>query len=70
MAVYIVNSNAQSSGGEHEVHRLDTCKRLPDSINRVQLGEFASCAPAVVKAKTIYPNSDGCWYCCVECHKK
>jgi hypothetical protein len=70
VATYIVNRNAQSPAGEHEVHRLDTCMRLPDPDNRAPLGEYASCAPAIVKATTIYPNSDGCWYCCAECHKK
>lgn len=69
MATYIVNRNEQATG-EHEVHRLDTCNRLPEPANRVPLGEHYSCTSALEAARKIYRNSDGCWYCSAECHKK
>ena len=65
---YYVNKNAQTTG-EHEVHRED-CKWLPDDENRLYLGMFDNCKDAVKKAKETYPNSDGCFYCSEDCHKK
>lgn len=67
MAQYCVNKNAQPKG-EHEVHNLGTCWKLPDPINRVALGEHASCQSAVTKAKVIYPTADGCQICSPACH--
>lgn len=66
MARYYVNRNAQSNG-DHEVH-VATCSRLPNPDNRLYLGEFTSCAPAVREAKQHYPKSNGCYYCCNTCH--
>jgi hypothetical protein len=66
MANYYVNKNAQSTG-EHEVHKAG-CSYMPS--NRLYLGDFSSCAPAVRKAKETYPNSDGCAYCCKACHTR
>ena len=66
MLHYYVNDNAQSDG-YHEVHNA-TCSYLPDVQNRTYLGYFDSCRPAVRKAKEIYPKSDGCGHCSLECH--
>ena len=63
MAKYIVNTNAQPTG-EREVHNEDICDNLPDEENRMYLGHYDSCEPAVEKASEIYLNSDGCKYCC------
>ena len=68
MPSYYVNKNAQSNG-DHEVHTA-SCPYLPKPENRLPLGEHASCYTAVAKAKTIYPNADGCYYCSNACHKK
>ena len=63
---YYVNKNAQANG-DHEVHR-ETCSRLPQPDNRLYLGEFASCGPAVVEAKKHYAKSNGCFYCSPNCN--
>ncbi len=68
MARYLVNTNPQPTG-EHEVHTY-TCSYLPAVQNRKDLGEFATCHGALAEAKKTYPNSDGCYYCCPDCHKK
>ncbi|MEZ6030414.1 MAG: hypothetical protein R3C46_11760 [Hyphomonadaceae bacterium] len=68
MARYYVNKNAQSSG-EHEVHEF-SCSFLPQPENRIYLGEFSSCGPAIQEARRHYSNVDGCYYCCPACHKK
>jgi len=66
MASYYVNKRAQSNG-DHEVHR-SKCEYMPSAENRMYLGEFASCHGAVAEAKKTYPQSNGCYYCCRECH--
>lgn len=63
---YFVNKNAQSNG-DHEVH-VETCTRCPEPQNRLALGDFATCWPAVSKAKETYPISNGCYYCSNPCH--
>ena len=68
MQRYYVNKNAQS-GGEHEVHTTG-CPTPPNLENRVSLGEHASCRTAVVKAREIYANVDGCKHCCLACHTR
>ncbi|MDO8949528.1 MAG: hypothetical protein Q7V61_03285 [Actinomycetota bacterium] len=67
MASYYVNDRAQANG-DHEVHK-DGCMFMPSAGNKRYLGEFTDCAPAVTKAKTIYPGStNGCATCCPACH--
>lgn len=67
MAQYIVNSNEQPNG-DHEVHRTDTCTRLPNHENRVPLGYHATCHSAVLAARRVYSQSNGCYYCSPSCH--
>lgn len=67
MAQYCVNSHAQSNG-DHEVHRIDTCNRLPNPEHRVALGDHSTCTTAVTAAKRIYSQSNGCWYCSPACN--
>lgn len=66
MARYYVNDNAQSNG-DHEVH-VPTCSFFPAAENRTYLGDFDSCWPAVAAARRIYPQSNGCYFCCNPCH--
>ena len=66
MALYYVNKNAQSNG-DHEVHKLG-CTYMPSEENRLYLGSFTNCFDAVREAKKIYPKSNGCYYCSIECH--
>lgn len=66
MAHYYVNKNAQPNG-DHEVHK-EGCSWIPSAENRLYLGNFSSCKPAVDEAKKKYPQSNGCYYCCNECH--
>ena len=66
MASYYVNKNQQANG-DHEIHTTG-CSYLPEAHNRIYLGEFTSCAPAVTKAREYYPQSNGCFYCSKDCH--
>ena len=66
MATYYVNQVAQSNG-DHEVH-VSTCTYLPDSNNRLYLGEFYYCRDAVIEAKKHYLKSNGCYFCSNPCH--
>ena len=64
---YCVNIKAQDNG-DHEVHRED-CQYWPDERNRLHLGGFMNCEPAVKKAKEIYPTTaNGCYWCSRDCH--
>lgn len=66
MANYYVNDNAQSNG-DHEVHK-EGCLYMPSIMNRTYLGEFTNCHDAVIESKRKYLKSNGCFYCCRECH--
>lgn len=66
MARYYVNKNAQANG-DHEVHTTG-CSFMPASENRIYLGDFISCWPAVAEAKRYYDQVNGCYYCCNSCH--
>jgi hypothetical protein len=66
MARYYVNKNAQSNG-DHEVHKSG-CSHMPNTENKLYLGDFTTCKSAVTKAKEYYTKSDGCYYCANECH--
>jgi hypothetical protein len=66
VAHYYVNQNAQSNG-DHEVHKSG-CSYMPESENSNYLGDFASCSPAVQKAKEYYAQANGCNYCANPCH--
>jgi len=63
---FYVNKNAQNNG-DHEVHRA-TCSWLPDSENRLYLGDFNTSQEAVREAKKYYNQVNGCYYCCPETH--
>ena len=69
MAIYIVNRNTDSNGN-HEVHRVATCNRLPKPENQRRLGDFPTCHGAVREAKKHYSKVDGCFYCSSDCHKR
>lgn len=66
MALYYVNRNAQANG-DHEVHK-DGCSFMPDAANKIFLGNFLNCRDAVREAKKHYSQSNGCYYCALECH--
>lgn len=66
MAKYYVNKNAQNNG-DHEVHKIG-CSHCADVANRIYLGEFTSCGPAVKKAKDHFTKVNGCYYCSNNCH--
>lgn len=63
---YYVDKNPRDNG-DHEVHRED-CKRLHSPAKREYLGNFDCCEDAVKKAKQIFSQSNGCFYCSNECH--
>ncbi|MCC7180962.1 MAG: hypothetical protein IT177_21460 [Acidobacteria bacterium] len=64
MDQYYVNNNAQANG-DHEVHK-GTCTYLP--TDRRYLGLFSTCYEAVRQARTIYRQSNGCYWCSNACH--
>lgn len=64
MASYYVNDDPQSNG-DHEVH-VEGCAYFPSDYT--YLGEFSGCGPAVIAAKQKYWQSNGCYWCCRECH--
>jgi hypothetical protein len=66
VAYYYVNKNSQSNG-DHEVHKSG-CSYLPAEANRLYLGTFETCAPAVREAKKTYPQSNGCYFCSRACN--
>ncbi len=66
MASYYVNQKAQANG-DHEVHTA-SCQYLPSEANRLYLGEFASCGPAVTAARQHYQQVNGCRTCSYACH--
>jgi len=67
MPRFCVNKNAQPNG-DHEVHVEGAGACMPDLANQVDLGIHPSCFSAVLKAKEIYPRSNGCAFCCTACH--
>ncbi len=66
MNTYYVNNHPQPNG-YHEVH-IEECSYLAKATSVKHLGNYSSCFPAVVAAKSIYPQSNGCRHCCNECH--
>ena len=66
MALYYVNKNAQDNG-DHEVYRMN-CQFMPEEENRIYLGNFSSCRPAVKEARGYFPQANGCYFCSRECH--
>ncbi|GLO60944.1 hypothetical protein MACH09_14520 [Vibrio sp. MACH09] len=66
MARYYVNKNSQANG-DHEVHKQG-CSHMPLEHNRLYLGDFVGCTPAVKEAKKTYPKANGCFYCSITCH--
>ncbi len=63
---YYVNKNGQANG-DHEVH-TSTCSFLPDTDNRIYLGDFGVCSAAVAAARKYYTQCNGCYYCAKACH--
>ena len=67
MASYYVNKNQQLNG-DHEVHK-EGCSYMPNVENRIYLGEYSSCQPAVQKGKREhFYQVNGCYYCAYACH--
>jgi hypothetical protein len=66
MKNYYVNRNAQPNG-DHEVHTSE-CAFLPKLENRFHLGYFFNCHLAVAEASKYFVRTNGCKYCCMECH--
>ena len=66
MARFYVSRRVHESGN-HKVH-TSGCPQLPNRYNRIYLGNFHACQPAVQHAYTHYRQVDGCYYCCRPCH--
>ncbi len=63
---YYVSKKTQSNG-DHEVHTI-YCTQGAEPDNRIYLGDYSNCQPAIVEAKKHYSKSNGCYYCCEPCH--
>jgi hypothetical protein len=71
---YFMNANQQTNG-DYEVHD-NLCSYGKQVIDPVELGDYASCQPAVQKAERLYGRAarqndgqvNGCYYCCRPCH--
>ena len=69
MKNYYVNNNQTNNPGlHHEVHTTE-CHLFDLIKSKTKLGEYSSCASALVEAKKIYSDADGCKHCCPSCHK-
>ncbi len=74
MQKYYMNSNMQDSG-DFEVHTTG-CSHGADEDNRLYLGDYYSCGPAVQEAIRLYASKvtelggkiNGCYWCCNTCH--
>lgn len=64
MARYYVNDKAQPNG-DHEVHR-EGCAYMP--VLATYLGQHENCGSAVVAARKLYPQANGCYWCSRPCH--
>lgn len=64
---YYVNKQAQPNG-DHEIHKYE-CTHGADFDNQRELGWFSSDRDALNEALKIYPQSDGCMYCCLSIHR-
>ncbi|MBQ4034211.1 MAG: hypothetical protein II623_01985 [Paludibacteraceae bacterium] len=62
MRPYFVGTKAQKNG-DHEVH-AGSCEHKPKMNNSLFLGYFLCEEDAVEAAKKIYPQSNGCSFCC------
>ena len=63
---YYVNNEAQSNG-DHEVH-TESCFYYPEIKSKAPLGEHESCKEAVLAAKKVHYQVNGCIHCCRSCH--
>lgn len=63
---YYVNKNAQPNG-DHEVH-TETCRFVPATQNRLDLGIHTGCQSAVAAARRHYSRVNGCVHCANACH--
>jgi hypothetical protein len=61
---YFVNTHAQPNG-DHEVHKVG-CYYMPS--DRKYLGQFPTCAGAVLEARKHYAQVNGCKHCAKDCH--
>ncbi len=66
MEIYHVNKNPQENG-DHEVH-VSGCSHLPSKKNLQYLGVFTDCRHAMIEAKKIFSQPNGCCHCCPACH--
>jgi hypothetical protein len=63
---YYINTHEQVNG-QHVVH-VPRCNYFPEEKDRIYLGAFTSCHDALKAAKSHYDKSNGCPWCCTDCH--
>lgn len=69
MPFYYFN-NKVDNHYRHEIH-IEDCPYIPELLDRTFIGLESNCKAAISRAKREHPTKDfdGCYYCCIECHK-
>lgn len=70
-----MNKNMQEKSGDYEVH-TNNCAHGAHEDNKLYLGDYYSCGPAVQEAIRLYSDQvtklggkiNGCYWCCNPCH--
>lgn len=65
---YVNNNPTLNPGYHHEVHTESHSIELGIQ-SKALVGYFSNEVDAVIKAKTIYKDADGCAKCCPKAHK-
>lgn len=65
---YVNNEETRNPCLHHEVHTEEHANELR-ILSKTYLGLFSDCVDAVIQAKKIYSDADGCKICCSPCHE-
>ena len=65
---YVNDDQTRNPGLHHEVHTEAHANELKIK-SKTYVGYFNNAKDAVKKAKEIYIDADGCYYCCKEAHQ-
>ncbi|MFM2292015.1 MAG: hypothetical protein RIS29_1828 [Bacteroidota bacterium] len=66
MDYYYLSKQARDNG-DHEIHKQG-CRYMPLERYVQALGQFTHSVEALKEAKELFPQANGCFYCCFHCH--
>lgn len=66
---YVNNEETRNPGLHHEVHTEEHANELR-ILSKTYLEAFSNCMDAVIKARRIYSDADGCKICCTQCQQE